>query len=124
MSRFGRIALLAVAGGTVSQPALAQLSLPSMASALPNVSSMSTGNVAGVLQYCMSHKLVSTTSAETVLGGLKHKPNVASSPDYTAGAAGKILSGAHGKPMSLNNLPPHLKSQSCDMVLRQAKHLM
>jgi len=102
--------------------ATAQMSLPSMVSGLPNVSSMSAGNAAGVLQYCMKNQLVSSTSAESVLTKLEHKPHVKSSHDFAAGASGQILGGS--KPMSIAGLQPHLKSQACGMVLKQAKHLL
>jgi hypothetical protein len=114
---------LGVCAVFAAAPAAAQLSLPSMVSSLPNVSSISAGNAAGVLQYCMKHNLVSSTSAESVLGGLKKKPHVTGSKDFAAGAAGQVLSGKGGG-MSLNSLQPHLKSQACDMVLKQGKHLL
>lgn len=105
-------------------PAYARtMSAPSMVSMLPNVSSISPGNAAGVLQYCAGHNLVSTTSADTVLGGLTKKPNVTSSPDFAAGKAGNIL-GSGGKTFSIGQAPGHLKSQACDMVLKQSKHLL
>jgi hypothetical protein len=107
-----------------ASPVFAQLSQPSMMSALPNVGGMSAGNAAGVLQYCMKNKLVSSTSAESVVTGLQKKPNVTGSKDFAAGAAGQVLGGKAGKPTSLNSLQPHLKSQACDMVLKQAKHLL
>jgi hypothetical protein len=117
-----KLLLLTLSLGCASQAA-AQLSLPSMVSGLPNVSHMSAGNAAGVLQYCAKNKLVSSTSSGTVLDGLKKKPNVTSSPDFAAGQAGNILSGG-GKSVSLAKMQPHLKSQACDMVLKQGKHLL
>jgi len=122
MTKAPKFLLLTFALGCASASAQAQLSLPSMVSGLPNVSSMSAGNVAGVLQYCAKNKLVSSTSAGTVLDKLGHKPSLTSSADYKAGAAGQILSG--GKGVSLGKMQPHLKSQACDMVLKQGKHLM
>ena len=114
--------LLIVALACASQ-ANAQMSLPSMVSGLPKVGSMSAGNAAGVLQYCTTNKLVSSTSSSMILDGLKKKPNLTSSADYAAGKAGKIVGGG-AKPFSLAQAPPHLKSQACDMVLKQAKHLL
>jgi hypothetical protein len=114
----------AICVACAASPAMAQLNLPSMASALPSVGGMSAGNAAGVLQYCMKNKLVSSTSANSVLTGLEKKPNVTGSKDFSAGAAGQILGGKGGKAMSLNSLQPHLKSQACDMVLKQGKHLL
>ena len=106
-----------------SASAGAQMSLPSIPSALPNVSSISAGNAAGVLQYCMKNSLVSSASAGAVLDGLNKKPDLAKSAGFSAGAAGQIVSD-HGKPFSIGRAPSYLQSQACDMVLKQAKHLL
>ena len=109
--------------GFVAVNAQAQINLPSMASGLPNVGSMTASNAAGVLQYCAKNQLVSKTSAGAVLDGLGKKPNLTKSPDYAAGQAGKILTGG-GKSTSLSSLHPAMKSQACGMVLKQAKHFL
>lgn len=114
---------LLVGLGSAAAPIQAQMSLPSLTSALPNVGSMSAGNAAGVLQYCMKNKLVSTTSAGAVLDGLGKKPNLTKSADYSAGQAGKVLTGS-GKSTSISSLQPAMKSQACNMVLKQAKHFL
>ena len=87
---------------------------------IPNLGSISPGNAAGVLQYCMKNKLLSGGSANSVLGGLSKKPGVASSKAFSAGQAGQILTG-QGKSFSLDQVQGPLKSQACDMVLKQAK---
>src|SRR5262245_52768111 len=84
----------------ISQATAAQMSMPSITSGLPNVSSMTAGNAAGVLQYCMKNNLVSTSSAGAVLDGLGKKPDLTKSADYTAGQSGKILTGS-GKGTSI-----------------------
>lgn len=112
--------LLLIALGC-AQTANAQMKMPSLPSA-PGASSLSIGNAAGVLQYCATNKLVSTTSADSVLGGLKAKPDVLSSKDFSAGKAGKLLSG--GKTTSLDSLPAPMKTQACDLVLKQAKKFL
>lgn len=106
--------------GGASQAA-AQLSLPPITSALPNVSSISAGNAAGVLQYCAKNKLVSSTSSDAVLDTLTKQPKITSSADYTAGQSGNILTD-QGKSTSIGGLQPYLQSQACSMVLEQAKH--
>ena len=106
-----------------SQPLAAQMSLPSIGSSLPNVSKISAGNAAGVLQYCVKNKLVSSSSAGTVLDGLTKSPNVTKSHDYTAGAAGQVLGGG-SKPFSIGSAPSYMQSKACDMVLKQGKHLL
>lgn len=99
----------------------AQMSAPSIISALPDVRSISAANAAGVLQYCVKNNLVSSAAVEPVLTPLTAKHGVKASPDFSTGQAGKIMTG--GKGFSLASAPPHLKSQACDMVFRQAKHL-
>src|SRR3954471_4818996 len=90
----------------------AQLSAPPIPSVLPNVSKMSAGNAAGVLQYCMKNNLVSSTSAGAVVDQLGKKQKlIHSSADFSAGQAGKIMTGP-GKSTPLSGLQPHLKSQA------------
>jgi Protein of unknown function (DUF2501) len=123
MSNSFRIFTLPLALCFGAAAAHAQMSAPPIPSVLPNVSSISAGNAAGVLQYCVKNKLVSSTSADTVLGGLTKKPNVTKSSDFSAGQTGKILGGG-GKSFSVGKAPSYLQSQACDMVLKQAKHLL
>ena len=105
----------------LAMPASAQLSAPPIGSALPNVSSISAGNAAGVLQYCVSKSLVSSVSAGAVLDGLTKKPDLTKSPDYKAGATGQILG---SNKFSIGSAPGYLQSRACDMVLTQAKTLL
>jgi hypothetical protein len=100
--------------------ALAQMSAAPIPSVLPNVAHISAGNAAGVLQYCVSKSLVSSTSASLVMDGLTKKPDVTKSPDYVAGASGEIRG---DKNFAIGSAPSFLQSQACDMVLDQAKHL-
>jgi hypothetical protein len=110
--------LTILALGSAIQPAHAQMTAPPIPSELPDVSNISPANAAGVLHFCMSKGLVSTTSATAVLGGLGTKPDMMKSPDYTAGAAGRIVG---SKTYSIGGAPGHLQSRACDMVLQQAK---
>jgi hypothetical protein len=119
MTKLQRPVLLIAALG-MSQAASAQMSMPSITSALPNVSSITVGNAAGVLQYCMKNNLVSTSSAGAVLDGLGKTPNLTKSSDYAAGQSGRILTG-QGEGTSIAGLQPYLKSQACSRVLEQAK---
>ena len=120
------VLLTSFATSIAMQPVAAQLpSIPGMPAVggLPSLGSVGPANAAGVLQYCVQHQLVSSTSAGTVLDGLAKKPDLTKSPDYKAGAAGQILGGG-SKPYSLTQAPSYLKSQACDVVLKQAKHLL
>ncbi|MCL6699165.1 DUF2501 domain-containing protein [Sphingomonas sp. NSE70-1] len=90
---------------------------------LPNVSSISPGNAAGVLSYCMKNKVLSGGGATSALNGLMKKPGVASSSGYASGQAGNILTG-QGQKFSLNQVPSQMKSQACNAVLKQAPKLL
>ena len=101
------------------QPALAQMDAPSIASALPDVRSIGAANAAGVLQYCLKNGLVSSAATDTVLTSLTAKKGVTADPGYSAGQAGRIITG--GKNFSLDQANGYLKSQACDLVFQQAK---
>ncbi|MBO9518718.1 MAG: DUF2501 domain-containing protein [Porphyrobacter sp.] len=91
---------------------------------LPNLSSVGVPNAAGVLQYCVKNKLLSAFGADNVLGGLMKTPDVQSKPEYSAGAAGNILTGQGAQPFSLDSIPADLKKQACDMMLKQGASLL
>lgn len=116
-----RLAIVGVALGLVAGAAGAQLPGGMKMSGLPSVSGASMGNITGVVSYCMKNKLLGGTDASSVLGTLGGKPDVKQSPDYTQGAAGMLSSGGSGKPLSLDSLPPQMRTQVCDMALKQAK---
>jgi hypothetical protein len=102
-----------------ASPACGQMSAPPITSALPNMSSISPSNTAGLLQYCISKKLVSSTSGGAVLEDLAKRPDVTNSLDFTAGASGQILG---DKNFSIGSAPGFLQSQACDLVLKRAKN--
>lgn len=117
----------AAAGGGI---AWAQLpSIPGMGGGiggLSGISSMGAGNAAGVLGYCLQNNLLSsgkTSTATSVLGSLTGMPGVSGSEGFIAGQAGNILggSGRSSNALSLDSLSGDLKSQACNMVLKQAK---
>jgi len=109
-------------------PAIGQ-SLPSVPGAsslmkgVPNVSSISPGNAAGVLSYCMKNKVLSGGNATSALNGLMKKPGVTSSSGYSTGQAGNIVTG-NGQKYSLSKVPSQVKSQACNAVLKQAPKLL
>ena len=118
--------LLVLGGGLL--PAKAQYSMPSMpklpsGAGLPNLGSMGAGNAAGVLDYCLKNKLLGGSSPASALSGLTKKPGVTSSSGFSAGQAGKILTG-DGKSFALSQVQGPVKSQACNMVLKQAKTLL
>ena len=90
-----------------------------MAYDLPNMSSMSRENAAGVLRFCAQHHLVSVTGADAVLKHIKGKNDLSHSSDYIAGEKGTVLT--QKGPFSVAHTRRHLQSAACDEVLRQAK---
>ena len=124
MHRHRNVLVFALLLSGPSSIGLAQ-SLPSLPGAgslmkgIPNVSSISPGNAAGVLGYCVKNKVLGGSSATSTLGGLMKKPGITSSSGYAAGQSGNILTGNNQK-FSLNQVPAQVKSQACNAVLKQA----
>lgn len=118
-----RIIVPAMLVGLVPNPVSAQLPGAGSVLGMPDISSISPGNAAGVLGYCVKNKYLSGSSADQVLGGLMKKPGVEASKDYKAGAAGELL-GGKGVPFSLGKLPKDMKSKACGMVLKQGTKLL
>lgn len=118
MTRLLRTALAIATLGFASS-ATAQLSAPSLISALPDIKSISPANAAGVLQYCVKNNLVSSAATDEVLAPLTAKQGIKGSPEFGAGQAGSIISG--GKTFALGGANDYLRSQACDLVFRQAK---
>lgn len=107
-------------------------SLGSMGSALSgqSITSGSTGNVAGVLEFCMKNNYLSSSSASSVKDSLMSKlpgGSSSASPDtgYTNGAKG-ILSSGDGKQLDLSGggLKEQVTKQVCDKILAQGKSLL
>ncbi|MFE8147464.1 DUF2501 domain-containing protein [Brenneria goodwinii] len=91
-------------------------------------------NAAGILQYCVQQKLVSTTSTENVKNQLLDKLGLASQQeqqqqtDYTQGLAG-LLNTSDGKQLNLNSigntpLAEKVKTKACDLVLKQGMNFI
>jgi hypothetical protein len=113
------LAFLTVIAGWPSTSA-AKMSAPSIVSSLPDVRSISSANAAGVLQYCLHHGLVSSAATDRVLTPLIASHEVTSSPLYSAGQQGQIISA--GKTFSLGHASAYLRSHGCSLVLKQASH--
>lgn len=94
-----------------------------MSSMLPNVSSASTGNVAGVLSYCVQNNYLSSSGATSALSSLIGKQDVTSSSDYMAGQQGQLLTGGSNT-LSLSSLKGQMKQKVCSMILNRAKNLL
>ena len=94
---------------------------------LQSLTSGSTGNVAGVLEFCIKNNFLGG-SASSVKDGLMSKlPGGSSSTDsgYTDGAKG-ILNSGSGKQVDLSGggLQQEMTKQICDKILAQGKSLL
>jgi hypothetical protein len=94
-----------------------------------SLTSGSTSNVAGVLQFCIKNNYLSGNGASSVKDSLMSKlggTSAASSDSgYTAGAAGLLKSG-DGKQVDLSGggLKQQVTKQVCDKILSQGKSLV
>lgn len=115
------IATLGLACGA----AAASAQLPGLPKGIgvPDISSIGVGNATGALGYCVKNKLVPGGEANTVLNTLSGKPEVTSAPGYADGQAGKLNLG-DGSSFSLDGVQGQVKSQACNMVLKQAKNFL
>jgi hypothetical protein len=124
--------LLNQAGGSSSGSSGGLGSLGSMGSALSgqSLTSGSTGNVAGVLEFCIKNNYVSGSGASSVKDSLMSKlpggSSAASSDSgYTDGAKG-ILSSSSGQQLDLSGggLKQQATKQICDKILAQGKSML
>jgi len=93
---------------------------------LGSFTSGSTGNVAGVLEFCIKNNyLGGATDAASVkdklLGKLGGAP--ASTPGYTDGTKG-ILTNSDGNKFDLSSIKSQITRQACDKILSQGKSLL
>ncbi|WP_420991624.1 DUF2501 domain-containing protein [Cupriavidus sp. 30B13] len=95
---------------------------------LQSLTSGSTGNVAGVLEFCVKNNYLGGGSGadsvkDKLMGKLGGAP--ASDPGYSEGAKG-ILSSAEGGKFDLSGggLKEQLTRQVCDKILAQGKSLL
>jgi hypothetical protein len=92
-----------------------------------SATSSSTGNVAGVLQFCIKNNYLGGNDASSVKDSLIGKLGGSSSSDsgYTSGAKG-ILSGSDGKQVDLSGdgLKAQVTKKICEKVLDQGKSML
>ncbi|MGB8421875.1 DUF2501 domain-containing protein [Paraburkholderia sp.] len=122
--------LLNQSGGDGSTGGLG--SLGGMGSALSgqSLTSGSTGNVAGVLEFCIKNNYLSGNSASSVKDSLMSKlpggsSSASSDSGYANGAKG-ILSSGSGQQLDLSGggLKEEATKQVCDKILAQGKSLL
>ena len=92
-------------------------------------SSASSGNIAGVLQFCIKNNYLSGDAASSVKDRIMGKlggGSATKSPSFTEGAKG-ILTGSNGQKISLGGqggLKEKLTHQVCEKILQQGKSLL
>lgn len=124
--------LLNQSGGSAGGSSGGLGSLGNMGSALSgqSLTSGSTSNVAGVLEFCIKNNYVSGSGASSVKDSLMSKlpggSSAASSDSgYTDGAKG-ILSSSSGQQLDLSGggLKQQATKQICDKILAQGKSML
>jgi hypothetical protein len=92
-----------------------------------SLTSSSTGNVAGVIQYCVKNNYLGGDASSVKDGLMSKLPGGSSTSDsgYTSGAKG-ILSSGDGKQVDLSGggLKAQVTKQVCDKILAQGKSLL
>ena len=115
-------------GGSTGSGGLGNLGGMGGALSGESLTSSSTGNVAGVLEYCIKNNYLSGSSASSVKNSLMSKlPGGSSSSDknYSDGSRG-ILNSSNGKSLDLSGggLKEQVTKQICDRILAQGKSLL
>jgi hypothetical protein len=92
-----------------------------------SLSAGSTGNVAGLLEFCIKNNFLGSTDSSSVKDQLMGKLGGSPPPDsgYAEGAQGLLKSG-DGKQLDLSGsgLKAQVTKQVCDRVLAQAKSML
>ena len=102
----------------------AQIAIPGLKNGgAPNIASISPGNAAGLLSYCVKNKYLPESSANPVLGGLMKKPGVSSSKTYAAGQKGQILNGSD-KPVAMTAIPHEFQNRACSALLKKGRSFL
>jgi hypothetical protein len=98
---------------------------------LSSITSGSTGNAAGIIEYCVKNNYLSGGSASSVKDQLMKKMTSSrdqpaeSNPDYISGARG-IVTGSSGQSVDLSmaGLKGKAVKKACEKILDQAKSML
>ena len=90
---------------------------------LPSVSSAPTGNVAGVLGYCMQTNALQGGNAGSTLNALTSRRGLTSSSGYAQGQQGLLQTG-NGNSVSMAGMSGQVRSHMCSMVLSRAQSFL
>ena len=96
---------------------------------LPGLKSASTGNVAGILEFCMKNNYLGTDGVagikDKLLGKLGGQKQAAADPGYADGVKGIIGgSGGGGGKFDLSNVRKQVTDKACDKVLEYGKSML
>ncbi len=95
--------------------------------ALPSVGSASMGNIAGLLEYCVTNNLLGGGAGgvqQSLLGKLGGAGQAAGNSDYTAGTQGMLQTGG-GQGFNLGgDMMTQLKQQVCTMIMQRAQSFL
>jgi hypothetical protein len=129
-AQLGNLLKQGESGGSSNSGGLGNLGGMSSALSGQSLTSGSTGNVAGVLQFCIKNNYLSDSSASSVKDSLTSKlTGSGSSPSsdsgYADGAKG-ILKSSSGQQVDLSGggLKQEVTKQVCDKILAQGKSML
>ena len=95
---------------------------------VPNLSSTSSSNLAGVLSYCLQNNLTSGTGASGLVSAVTQKAGVSGSPAYSAGQQGILQAvsnqTATQQQCSLSTLAQPIRQRVCSTVESQLQRMM
>ena len=102
--------------------------LSALGGGLPDLGQASTGNLAGVLQYCIKHKYLGggdASAGSSVLGKLTGSGKAKDDGAFKAGSGGLLETGG-GDTFSLggSGIQEKVTDQVCDLVLKHAQSLL
>jgi len=97
-------------------------------SAIPDLGSVGSGNIAGVLGYCAQQKYLGGDAAsvkDKILGKLGGAQQAEADPGYQEGLSG-VLGGNSGSKMDLTGggLKQQLTEKVCDQVLKYGQSML
>jgi hypothetical protein len=96
---------------------------------LPGLGSASTGNVAGILEFCMKNNYLGSNGVagikDKLLGKLGGQQQAAADPGYADGVKGILGgSGGGGGKFDLSNVRKQVTEKACDKVLEYGKSML
>jgi hypothetical protein len=95
---------------------------------LPGLGSASTGNIAGVLEFCMKNNYLGAGGVggikDKLLGKLGGQKQASADPGYQDGLKGIVGGGNNGGKFDLNSVRQQVTDKACDKVLEYGKSML